>query len=632
MSAQVSEYLRLFREQFYPELFSFECVKALDHIEKRYGKRECSQVIANIPMSGEDRTLDYFVAVDTPEDIAPAYRLEMDYRDYAYVSGDGDEIPYSIFYNATPLTPGKDDNSFDHSGYMDVVIPRLAGNEMAKRLTPALEKMLAALSGKCAKLYQLGAMKSRGEVTSLRIEVWKMRRIHLLAFLEEFGWRGDIEQLDGFLREWVPVAGRFCFSFDLSEDGISDKIGIEISARSRTISETERILEKANLDGFLSDDRLEAMLRWLHTPPQYEPLIQNDISHIEFTISEGKVLSAKAYLRQSGLFMAEEAPALFRPYQMNLELSDACPLRCPQCFVHLDKSRQMPLETALYWLNDAASAGIRLVSLSGGETACYPYLTEVIRECARLNIRSAVSFSGAGLSKERLRDIIAAGVSEIYISLNGSTKEINSITRDGWEYAIDALKLLKTEGFGETGINWVMHHSNSSDFPDMIKLCEHFGIKRLVALSLKADFRGVLADYPTAEDFYSVANIIKSYKGKLFIGVEGCLSQLRTLIYQGYLFNENKGLLRGCGAGRDGLSITCEGRLIPCRHLDISEEWTSIKEYWEKSELLKKLREIYDKPAGKCFGCEYNKNCLPCVDIGYRLHNRIAFGMDECPL
>ena len=632
MSAQVSEYLRLFREQFYPELFSFECVKALENIEKLYGKRECSQVIAKIPMRGENRTLDYFVAVDTPEDIAPAYRLEMDYRDYAYVSGDGDEIPYSIFYNATPLTPGKDDNSCDHSRYRDVVIPRLAGKEMAKRLTPTFEKMLAALSGKCTRLYQLGAMKSQGEVTSLHVDVWRMRRTHFIAFLKEFGWKGDIKQLDRFLREWVPLAGRFCFGFDLSEDGISDKIGIEISARSRTISETERILEKANRDGFLSDDRWQAMLRWLHTPPQCEPLIQNDISHIKMTFLEGEALSAKAYLRQSGLFMAEEAPFFSRPVQMNLELSDACPLRCPQCFVHLDKGRQMPLETALYWLNDAASAGIRMASLSGGETACYPYLVEVIRECARLNLRSAVSFSGAGLSKELLKDIIAAGVSEIYISLNGSTKEINSLSRDGWEYAIAALELLKAEGFCETGINGVMRHSNSSDFSDMIKLCERFGIKRLVALSLKADSKGALYDYPRAEDFYRVANTIKSYKGKLFIGVEGCLSQLRTLIYQGYLFNENKGLLRGCGAGRDGLSITCEGRLIPCRHLDISEEWTSIKEYWEKSELLKKLREIYDKPAGKCFGCEYNKNCLPCVDIGYRLHNRIAFGMDECPL
>lgn len=627
MSATVSEYMQVFREQFYPELFSFECVKALDNIEKRYGDTECSQVIAEIPMSGESRTLDYSIAVDTLNDLAPEYWHEMDYKDYATVAGEGTKIPYSIFYNATPVVP----ESGDNRDYFRRIVPRLLGEEMAGRLEPAIDRMLAALSGKCTKLFQIGAMKSRGEISSLRIEVWRMRRINLIGFLKEFGWRGDIEQLNCFLKEWVPVAGRFYLAFDLSEEGISDKIGIEVSARSRTISETEGILEKANRDGFLSEDRYQAMLKWLHTPPQLEPLIQNDISHIKFTFLEGSIVSAKAYLRQSGLFLAEEAPFLSHPWQMNLELSDYCPLSCPQCFVHLNEGRQMSLETAQYWLREAALAGVSCVSLSGGETACYPYLKEVIGVCSQLGLRSAASFSGAGLTEQLLKQIVGAGLDEIYISLNGSTKEINSMSRDGYEEALAALALLKNFDDTCVGINWVMHHNNSLDFSNMLTLCQDYGIKRLVVLSLKVDSKEALGDYPDLEDFENVAEIIKGYKGPVDIQVESCLSQLRAVLFQGHLFNENTGLLRGCGAGRDRLSVSCEGKLIPCRHLNLAEEWNSISEYWEKSPVLKNIRDIYDKPTGKCAGCNFNMKCLPCVDIVYSLHDRIKFSMDECP-
>ena len=72
------------------------------------------------------------------------------------------------------------------------------------------------------------------------------------------------------------------------------------------------------------------------------------------------------------------------PLQMNLELTTKCPLHCPQCYVSLNTGREMPLETALYWIRDAASCGVRSVNLSGGETLCYPYLTELIKECRKL--------------------------------------------------------------------------------------------------------------------------------------------------------------------------------------------------------------------------------------------------------
>lgn len=632
--ATVAEYMECLRTQSYQELFSEECIVALDNIKKRCGNIHASQVILEIPVydAGEIATnpgcADYSIAIETPDDIAREYWLEMDYRDYALA--EGGEIPASFFYHGGSLKPELNDETGDT--FYSTVLPRLLDEETAGALTPGLREAVKALKGRSSGVFQIGAMLARGENKSLRVETEKLRRTKLIEYLKELNWAGDTGWLDAFLRTWVPSSGRFILGFDLSGEGISKKIGIEISGRSKRYEATEILLDTLVKEGFLSLKKRDALCRFIRTAPQVDPLIQNDISHCKFVILDNKIIQVKAYLRQSGLFLSEEAPALKHPWHMNLELSDQCPLSCPQCYVNLNRGREMSLETAFYWLRDAAGYGISTVSLSGGETLSYPYLDEVIGECKRLGLAANVALSGIYLDRERLERLIAAGVSEIYISLNGSTGEIHSLSRDGFEYAISALKLLKESEFPDICINWVMHHSNTQDFPDMIKLCEAYGVKMLIILGFKPDSSGQLSDFPTADDMRYVADIVKGYQGEMFIDAEPCYSQLRALIHQGHLWNTNTGLLRGCGAGRDSVSVTCEGKLTPCRHLDTEEGWTSIKDYWEQSEYLDILRKIHDKPEGKCSSCRFNKNCLPCVATLYKLHGRTAFESPECGL
>ena len=122
---------------------------------------------------------------------------------------------------------------------------------------------------------------------------------------------------------------------------------------------------------------------------------------------------------------------------MNLELTTRCPLHCPQCYVSLNNGREMPLDTALYWIRDAADAVVKQVNLSGGETLCYPHLTELIRECHKCGLDSNIALSGAYVTEEKLREFIDAGVTRIFVSLNGSTKEVNEKTLDDMRFPFE---------------------------------------------------------------------------------------------------------------------------------------------------------------------------------------------------
>lgn len=333
-----------------------------------------------------------------------------------------------------------------------------------------------------------------------------------------------------------------------------------------------------------------------------------------------------------------EAPRFYRqPVQMNLELTRECPLHCPQCYVAPDARRSMPLETALHHIREAAACGVRDVNLSGGETLCYQGLEILIRTCASMGLTSAVSLSGALADDRILRGLVDAGVSQIYISLNGSSREINEKTRDGYECAISALEILRRIRDNSpsvfTGINWVMHAVNADDFPAMIRLAEEYHVQVLVVMGLKPDAAGKLDGFPSRAQMLNIVRQIRSYSGPVEIGVESCFSPLRALAGESlFAGNLNRGIERGCGAGRDAFSVDVDGNYTPCRHILIPERYPSLDAYWNDSPVLHKLRSAEDHRRPPCAGCRRKASCLPCMDIGEKLGGDLLAGFPGCPL
>ena len=159
----------------------------------------------------------------------------------------------------------------------------------------------------------------------------------------------------------------------------------------------------------------------------------------------------------------------------------------------------MDLNTVLYWIREAAANGVEVLNFSGGETMCYPYLYEVIWYAHQRGLEVNVALSGFGFNKESYSKLIKSGVNGIFISLNGSTHEVNSYSRNGYHLAISALDLLKNERYESTTINWVMQTSNADDFENMVSLAETYQVARLVVISLKPDSANELPYAPTKQ-------------------------------------------------------------------------------------------------------------------------------------
>ncbi|MDR1160611.1 MAG: radical SAM protein [Syntrophomonadaceae bacterium] len=363
--------------------------------------------------------------------------------------------------------------------------------------------------------------------------------------------------------------------------------------------------------------------------------IRREIRTLKTDIDEQMVRKIKNAAEESMTLLPNPRDSLRFPLHMNFELTSKCPLRCPQCYCSLENGKELDFERAREVLRDGAENGLWEVNLSGGETMLYPRLYNLIEECSKLGVSSNIAISGYGVDKTVLNRLIEAGTNAIFISLNGSTEEINSHTRDGYSYALNALALLCKADFPKTTVNFVAHNTNCDDFPNMVSLCEEYGVSRLVVMAAKPTSKYELNTVPSAEQTARLAENIQKARSrvKVSIGVENCYSPLRAYLGKSFLRgNNNSGIWRGCSAGRYMMSLDVDGNFTPCRHLLFVERFKTIGEYWHHSEVLNKIRNIEDSPGQPCGGCELGRYCLSCLAVNYKIEGKLEKRNKHCPV
>ena len=320
--------------------------------------------------------------------------------------------------------------------------------------------------------------------------------------------------------------------------------------------------------------------------------------------------------------------SLIAPLTINIEVTTKCHLKCPQCYCHLEEGKHIEMDIAKKYIYEASKLQVPAIGFSGGETLEYNNICELIKCCKDNNIVSSIAISGAKLNEKKLDDIINSGIGMIYVSLNSSTRELNSISRDGFELAINALELLVNSNFENYAINWVAHDYNISDFENVINLARKYKVKKVVVLSLKPDSNNKLEGVPSKENFKLLGNYIKKFKDdNLDIQVESCYSPLIA-----YINKNEKSILNECGSGRYSMAISVDGRMMPCRHIEVKEKYTSIQEYWNESSFLKQVRDNNNSRINNCENCSFANKCVPCTAIQYNINNTLKLGNEYCSL
>ena len=260
----------------------------------------------------------------------------------------------------------------------------------------------------------------------------------------------------------------------------------------------------------------------------------------------------------------------------------------------------------------------------GGEPFAHNNIIEMIRYAAEYDIEVTIFTSGCYLREEVVSQLKNIKKITLLISLNGSSDEINSKSRDGYNASVNAAKVFEHNNI-PFGINWVARHDNVLDFEDLIKFSKKLGANFINVVANKLT-GGIEIDSPlTRKDYEVLFDVISREKSSGFITIQKCYDILLSKV-----LNYPRTILSGCQAGISVCAVNLDNLYMPCLHLIYPEEFNSIKEYWEKSEVLKKLRNKDKKNAGYCVECEYVEECKYCRAMSIESHKNFNSGIKNC--
>jgi radical SAM protein with 4Fe4S-binding SPASM domain len=152
----------------------------------------------------------------------------------------------------------------------------------------------------------------------------------------------------------------------------------------------------------------------------------------------------------------------FRPAYVVWELTLRCDHACAHCGSRAGGARpdELTREKALAVVDELADMGAREVVLIGGEAYLHDGFLDIVRKLKARGIRATMTTGGKGITAALAREMKAAGVHAVSVSVDGLAHEHNLIRQSprSFEGAIAALGHLRAAGItiaANTNINRV---------------------------------------------------------------------------------------------------------------------------------------------------------------------------------
>ena len=314
-----------------------------------------------------------------------------------------------------------------------------------------------------------------------------------------------------------------------------------------------------------------------------------------------------------------------------------CNLRCVHCYSqsrNVDYSGELSHAEGLRLIDDLAGFGCPVLLFSGGEPLMRPDIFELIEHAATKKMRAVISTNGTLITKEVAKQVKAAGLSYVGISLDG-LEETNDRFRGvagAFHDALAGVRNCLAMGV-KVGLRFTMTRSNFRDIDGIFDLIEREGIPRVCFYHLVYAGRGsklVTSSRMAHEETRATVDLIMNRTKDLH--ARGKPVEVLTVdnhtdgpyLYQ-RLLRENPEkaeavltLLRMNGGNSTGLGIGCvswDGSVHPdqfWRHYTAGNvKQTPFSAIWGNptDELLPKLRKRKQYLEGRCARCKWLDIC-----------------------
>jgi PqqA peptide cyclase len=300
------------------------------------------------------------------------------------------------------------------------------------------------------------------------------------------------------------------------------------------------------------------------------------------------------------------------PLALITEITHRCPLHCVYCSNPLElTSRKEELATT-DWLrvfSEAAALGVLHLHLTGGEPLARPDLVELIVGARQSRLYVNLITSGIGLTRERLTQLVEAGLDHIQLSFQDSTESHANWIAGTRAHAhkIEVARWIREHRIAFT-TNLVVHRQNIDHLEEMVAALEALHPDRMEiahaqyygwALQNRSALLPTRAQLERAVAVVAAAD--ERLRGKVRI----------DMVVPDYHARFPKACMGGWG--RQLLLIDPAGRALPCHAAGVipGMRFDNVREHsldwiWQNSEAFQKFRGEDWMPE-PCRSCDRRK-------------------------
>jgi pyrroloquinoline quinone biosynthesis protein E len=296
------------------------------------------------------------------------------------------------------------------------------------------------------------------------------------------------------------------------------------------------------------------------------------------------------------------------PLALIAEITHRCPLHCVYCSNPLELTSRREELTTADWLRvfgEAAALGVLHLHLTGGEPLARPDLAELIEGARKSRLYTNLITSGIGLSRERLVQLVEAGLDHIQLSFQDSTEgHANWIAgARAHKHKLELAGWIRSHNIAFT-VNLVVHRQNIEHLEEMIAALEalHPGRMEIAHAQYYGwALRNRAALLPTRAQLDRAVAVVAAAEERL-------RGKVRIdMVVPDYHARFPKACMGGWG--RQLLLIDPAGRALPCHAAGVIPglRFDNVREHtidwiWQNSAAFQKFRgeEWMPEPCRSC--------------------------------
>ena len=316
----------------------------------------------------------------------------------------------------------------------------------------------------------------------------------------------------------------------------------------------------------------------------------------------------------------------YAPSLVSWNLTRACNLRCPHCYMEGGTRAENELSTkeCLSLIDELKELGTEMLILTGGEPLLRKDIFEIAQYASSQGIWVVMGTNGVLLDQRVAEKMIECGVQGVAISIDSVDPGKHNRFRagpDAWEHSVRALEICRANGL-QVLVQTTVMEMNYAEIPELLDFAREHGAWSFNLYFLVKTGRGQQMNDLSPEQTETMLENLVDWQDEYrpMLVRSKCAPQFKQIAYQRGLGGLESG---GCMAGTRYCRITPQGDVTPCPYMDVvagNLRDQSFAEIWQTSRVLLELRDV-KRLKGRCGRCEFNEICGGC-----RCRAHAAFG------